>query len=161
MLATKDHFMLIASSDKIGTELWSGYTERIDVQTTNAIGILCAGEVSAFLRANNAWESYVEAQAPLVLVRPHFNEFGIAAKAEVTKFGCMLPRESHALEQISALSNAGFEEFDKIENSNETVDVYEKCKNYELRDLDTFEIVHPDLVSSDFISDSEIEIEGI
>ena len=159
MLATKDHFILIASSDTVGTELWSGYTEEFNVQTTNAIGILCTGEASAFLRANNACNAYVNPQAPLALVRPHFNNFGIAAKHERTSFGCILPREFHMLNQISELSNAGNEERLKIDNSNESACIYEKCKFNDIRDLDTFEIISQELEASDFISDSDIEIE--
>jgi len=162
MLATKDHFILMASSNKVGTELWSGYTEGFNVQTTNAIGILCTGEVSAFLRANNTWDAYTDAQAPLALVRPHFNDFGIAAKTEVVRFSCIVPREFHVLEQYSELSNASFKEIEKIQKTKETVDVFQKCKYYETRDLDTFEIIKQELLNvSDYISDSDVEIEGI
>ena len=85
MLATKDHFILIASSNKVGTELWSGYSEEFNVQTANTLGFLCTGEVSAFLRANNTWNAYTTVEAPFLMVRPHFGNLGIAAKQESTR----------------------------------------------------------------------------
>ena len=162
MIATKDHFILIASSDKIGTELWGGYTEGFNVETTNAIGFLCKGEVSSFRRSSNTWNSYTSASAPLALTRPNFGNFGIASKEASSKFGCILTKQQHRkLNQISDLSNADYIEKERIEKTNESIEVSEKCNYYELRYIYTFEIIHQELIPSDYVSDSEIEIEGL
>ena len=161
MVATKDHFILIASSNKVGTELWAGYGEEFNVQVANTIGFLCAGEVSSFLKTGNSWNAYTTVESPFLLVRPHFGNLGIAAKQESTKFGCIVPRDFHAMEQFSDLSNANLREKHRIEKTNESIEVYQKCKYHQLRDLDTFEHINGDLIPSDYVSDSEIEIEGL
>ena len=115
MIATKDHFILIASSDRPGTELWAGYGEGFNVQVANTIGFLCGGEVSSFLKTGNTWNAYTTVKSPFLLVRPHFGNLGIAAKQESTKFGCIVPRDFHAMEQFSDLSNANLREKHRIE----------------------------------------------
>jgi hypothetical protein len=161
MLATKDHFILLASSDKIGTELWSGYEEGASTQVTNAIGFLCRGSASAFRRSGNTWTSYANANSPLLLVRPHFGDFGIASKEASTKFGCILAKQQHQMSQIAELSNASAVERIAIVSTDKSVIVDEKCKFNELRDLNTFEVIsEEDLSASDYIYDSDIEIEG-
>jgi hypothetical protein len=161
MLATKDHFILIASSDKVGTELWSGYSEGFNVQVANTLGFLCTGEVSAFLRANNTWNAYTTVEAPFLMVRPHFGNLGIVSKQESTKFGCIIPREFHKIEQFFELSNASQIEALKINNTDESIGVADTCKFNILRDVNTFEIIEENLEPSNYIFDSDIEIEGI
>ena len=130
MIATKDHFILIASSDKVGTELWAGYPEDFSVRVANTVGFLCSGEVSSFLRANGTWNAYTNVKSPFLLVRPHFGNLGIASKEEGTKFGCIIPREFHAMEQFSDLSNASSSEKSKIEYTNESFNVF--LENYDM-----------------------------
>jgi hypothetical protein len=163
MIATKNHFILMAASNKIGTELWAGYAQGQNVRSVNAIGFVSRGEVSTFNAntANASWSKYDDGASPLMTVRPNFGTFGIAAKSESVTFGCIIPKEFHVTEQFSHLNLANQEEIEKIEDTNnETVYVYQQCKYDETRDLDTFDIIPKnEEIANTGISDSEITIE--
>ena len=159
-IVTKNHFVLLASSDQVGDELWSGYSSDIDVQSTNAIGFMCQGEVSAFLKANNNWNKYIDVKSPFGLVRPDYGSLGIASKTEVARFGAVVPKEFYGLNQLATLYIATNQEENEINDGNNmTVELDRKCKFYEKRDLNTFEIIPLD--ANNVISSSDIEIEGI
>ena len=153
----------MAASNKIGTELWCGYSEGQNIQSVNAIGFISRGEVSTFTAntSNASWSKYGVGVSPLMIIRPNFAKFGLAAKTESVTFGCIIPKEFHVTKQFSNLNLANEQEIEKIEDSNnETVYVYQQCKYDETRDLDTFDIISSNQeITNTGISDSEITIE--
>ena len=168
-IATKDHFIMLAASNEVGDELWAGNLEfrnkNFTPSTTNAIGFLVRGSVNSFHNTSNAGESWVHyksAEAPLMLIRDNFVDFGIVATSNSTLFGSILSKNNLLAGQNEYLISSNLNETEMAGiSSSETINANKKCKVYQKRDVNTFEGIEQEVLNIHTIADSEIELDGV
>jgi len=169
-IATKDHFLIIAASNELGDELWAGHLEfrgaKFSTQTTNAMGFLVKGSVNSFINTSDQgedWHHYAEASHPVMMIRDKgFTNFGIVSTSDETVFGSILTKKSVFSGQNEALVAGSIKHLERlsIESSEgKTVNVAQKCKAYQKRDLSTFEPIEQLPIDIHTISDSDIQID--
>ena len=168
-IATKDHFIMLAASNEIGDELWAGHVEfrnrQFDIETSNALGFIVRGSANAFHNSSNTgevWAPYESASAPLLLIRKNFVDFGIVSTSNNRLFGSILEKDSVLSGQSQAIlvGNLNVDELNKLATA-ETVNAEKKCKVYQKRDVDTFELIPQEDLDINVILDSEIEVDGV
>lgn len=169
-IATKDHFVMLAASNETGDELWAGNLEyrqqQFEVQTTNAIGFLVRGSVNSFINNSNvgeSWDHYSSAEAPLMLIREEFVDFGLVSTTDNTLFGAVIPKELIFSGQNDALvkENLSLQEKQELLDSSkeETIHINRKCKVYQKRDVNTFNGIEQKPLNIHTILDSEIQLD--
>ena len=168
-IATKDHFIMLAASNEVGDELWAGHLENrnknFTPSTTNAIGFLVRGSVNSFHNTSNtgeSWVHYKSAEAPLMLIRDNFVDFGIVATSNSTLFGSILSKNNLLAGQNEYLISSNLSETEMSGvSSSETINAKKKCKVYQKRDVNTFEGIEQESLNIHTIADSEIELDGV
>jgi len=167
-LATKDHFIMIASSNESGDELWAGHAENkrdgFNPTTTNAIGFLVRGSVNSFVKTSEDsenWSHYRSAEAPLMLIKNNFIDFGLVSASNSTSFGSILTRESVFNSHNALLLHDAVNDYERhqIHTQNNSMSVVKKCKTYSKRDINTFAGISQEPLDINVIPDSEIQIE--
>ena len=162
ILVTKDHFLYIAACDKTGDELWAGYEKGAQVQTANVIGIQVKGTTNTFSRdEQEMWNAHQSGEGPVAIVRKDLANFGIVSTSECVLFASVVARENSFSSQFRDLMIMTATPKETVEitgNQNNTVDVREKCKHYQKRDLNNFDPLPPEEIDPDTILDSDINI---
>ena len=149
MIATKDHFLFVIKNTEIKDELYAaeGYPAG------NPIGFFAQGSAVSFFKSNgpeSSWEKYVEPHdAPLLHTRSVHSLFGAVSLTEDVVHITVIPREGAVLGEWKKLNNASEDEFTMIQNSDTTFQVGSQCNVELCRDLETFDLVDPEIVPLD------------
>ena len=148
MIATKDHFLFIVKSTETKDELYAAE----EYPAGNPIGFIAQGSAVAFKKEtlNSPWEKYSDSHiAPILHTRSINSLFGAAAETDDVVYVSIIPREGALQGEWKKLNNASIEEFLQIENSDSTFQIGQHCNIELCRDLDTFELVDPEIVPLD------------
>jgi hypothetical protein len=146
MIATKNHFLFIVKGTEVKDELYAaeGYPAG------NPIGFFAQGSAVAFKKEtlNGSWEKYSERHiAPILHIRSINSLFGATAETDDVVYVTIIPREDALHGTPKQLNNASVDEELMIQNSNETFQVGSQCNIEIYRDLNTFDVVDPEIVS--------------
>ena len=168
-IATKDHFIMLASSNEVGDALWAGHIEfrrpgePYDNRTSNAIAFLVRGSVNTFVNSSNAgedWSFYSTATSPAGLIRENFSDFGVVSTSNSVVFGSILSKRNIFDGHTGQILRGNVSPMEKklINSSDQTVSLQRKCKVYNKRGVNTFNVVEKNPLNIDVISDSEIQV---
>jgi hypothetical protein len=146
MIVTKDHFLFIIKNTEIKDELYAaeGYPAG------NPIGFLAQGSAVTFKKdsVEGSWIKYSgNHDAPNLHTRSIKSLFGAVSLTDDVVYVTIIPREDALHGTPKQLNNASVDEELMIQNSNETFQVGSQCNIEIYRDLNTFDVVDPEIVS--------------